>query len=242
MPAITNKQRQLTQLFSAHKKGHDVPLHEETPVLEQFLYGICREGATRDLADQAFQNLREQFYDWNEVRVSAAREVEEALSDLPEAEPRAERLINFLQEVFEKDFSFDLEGLRKKGLKEAAKELAKYQAANDYVVAWVVQHSLGGHAIPLDVPTLRTARRLGLIDCDPDDMEAARASLEHLVPKAKGALFCDIISNLAGEVCWDEEPHCGSCPLSGDCPSAVEQEISGRTVGVGGRAGRLKPR
>jgi endonuclease III len=242
MPAITNKQRQLTQLFSAFKKGHDVPETGEQPVLEQFLYGICREGATRDLADQAFENLREQFYDWNEVRVSSAREVEEPLADLPEAEPRAERLISFLQEVFEKDFSFDLEGLRKKGLKEAAKELAKYQAANDYVVAWVVQHSLGGHAIPLDLPTLRAARRLGLIDCEADDMEAARASLEHLVPKAKGAIFCDLISSLAGEACWEEEPQCGSCPLAGDCPSAVEAESHVRPVGAGGRGGRVKPR
>src|SRR5439155_10868311 len=100
---------------------------------------------TRDQADRAFRGLREQFFDWNEVRVSSGREVEEAIADLPEAEPRAERLISFLQEVFEADFSFDLEGLRKKGLKEAAKQLATYQAANDYVVAWVVQQSLGGH-------------------------------------------------------------------------------------------------
>jgi endonuclease-3 len=237
MPAITNKQRQLNQLFGAFKKGHDAPDYEALPVLEQFLYGVCREGATREQADRAFQNLREQFYDWNEVRVSSAREVEEALADLPEAEPRAERLISFLQEVFEKDFSFDLEGLRKKGLKEAAKELAKYQAANDYVVAWVVQQSLGGHAIPLDVATLRAARRLGLIDCDADDMEAARASLEHLVPKAKGTLFCDLISHLASQVCWEDEPHCSACPLAGDCPSAQEQE----RVAVGAR-GRPKSR
>jgi endonuclease-3 len=241
MPAITNKQRQLNQLFAALKKGHDAPEPEALPVLEQFLYGICREGATRDLADRAFASLREQFYDWNEVRVSSAREVEEALADLPEAEARAERLVSFLQEVFEADFSFDLEGLRKKGLKEAAKQLAKYQAANDYVVAWVVRQSLGGHAIPLDLPTLRAARRLGLIDCDPDDTEAARASLEHLVPKAKGTLFCDLISNLAAETCWEEEPRCPACPLSGDCPSA--QEAGAReSVAVGARAGRPKPR
>jgi len=241
MPAITNKQRQLNQLFAALKKGHDAPEPEALPVLEQFLYGICREGATRELADRAFQNLREQFFDWNEVRVSSPREVEEALADLPEAEPRAERLINFLQEVFEADFSFDLEGVRKKGLKEAAKQLAKYQAANDYVVAWVVQHSLGGHAVPLDVPTLRAARRLGLIDCDPDDMDAARASLEHLVPKAKGALFCDLMSDLAGDICWEEEPQCSACPLAGECPSA--QEASSREgAAVGARSGRPKPR
>ncbi|HKI35825.1 MAG TPA: hypothetical protein VKA46_28475 [Gemmataceae bacterium] len=240
MPAITNKQRQLNQLFAALKRGHDAPDDPARPVLEQFLYGVCREGSTRDLADGAFRSLREQFFDWNEVRVSSAREVEEALADLPEAEVRAERLISFLQEVFEADFSFDLEGLRKKGLKEAAKQLAKYQAANDYVVAWVVQQSLGGHAIPLDVPTLRAARRLGLIDCDPDDVETARSSLEHLVPKAKGALFCDLISNLADETCWEDEPHCAACPLAGDCPTA--QEASAREgVAVGGRS-RPKPR
>jgi endonuclease III len=240
MPTITNKQRQLTQLFTAMKKGHDAPDTAELPVLEQFLYGVCREGATRDLADRAFSNLREQFYDWNEVRVSSSREVEEALSDLPESEVRAERLISFLQEVFEKDFSFDLEGLRKKGMKEAAKELAKYQAADDYVVAWVVQQSLGGHAIPLDVPTLRTARRLGLIDCDPDDLEAARSSLEHLVPKAKGAQFCELMSNLAGLACWEDEPHCSACPLANDCPTAQEQERAAG-VAVGARS-RTKPR
>src|SRR5581483_8077086 len=241
MPAITNKQRQLNQLFSAFKKGHDAPEPEELPVLEQFVYGVCREGATREQADRAFGALRELFFDWNEVRVSSAREVEEALTDLPDAEPRAERLISFLQEVFEADFSFDLEGLRKKGLKEAAKQLAKYQAANDYVVAWVVQHSLGGHAIPLDVPTLRAARRLGLIDCEPDDMDAARASLEHLVPKAKGALFCDLMSHLAGELCWEEEPQCPACPLSRDCPSAQEETVR-VSVAAGARAGRPKPR
>jgi endonuclease-3 len=240
MPAITNKQRQLNQLFTAlTKKGHDVPDAEAVPVLEQFIYGICREGATRDLADRAFRNLREQFFDWNEVRVSSAREVEEALGDLPEAEVRAERLIAFLQEVFEADFSYDLESLRKKGLKDAAKQLAKYQAANEYVVAWVVQQSLGGHAVPLDLPTLRAARRLGLIDCDADDTEAARASLEHLVPKAKGALFCDLISKLAGDLCAEDEPRCSACPLAGDCPTG--QENAGREA-VGAGRGRSKTR
>ncbi len=130
--------------------------------------------------------------------------------------------------------------MRKKGLKEAAKQLARYQAANEYVVAWVVQQSLGGHAIPLDLPTLRAARRLGLIDGDPDDLEAARASLEHLVPKAKGPLFCDLISNVAADACWEDEPHCSGCPLVGDCPTGQEQEAR-ESVAAGGR-GRSKPR
>src|SRR5262249_13982533 len=153
------------------------------------------------------------------------------------SELRAQRLVSFLQEVFETTFSFDLEGLHKKGLKQAAKQLSRYQAANDYVGAWVIQQALGGHAIPLDEPTLRTVKRLGL--GDEDDAETVRASLEHLVPKARGASFVELISTVASDYCWAENPNCNACPLSGECPTGQEAIREG--VG-GGRSSRPKPR
>jgi endonuclease-3 len=240
MPTATNKQRLLNQLFSSLSKRYGAGGDDARPVLEQFIYGICREGATRERADRAFKALLERFFDWNEIRVSSVREVEEALADLPDAEQRAERLIRFLQEVFEKRFCFDLEDLHKKGLKVAAKHLSGYEAANDYVGAWVVQQSLGGHAIPLDAPTLRTTRRLGLIESDQDDPESVRASLEHLVPKSRGPLFVDLVSRLAEDCCWEENPVCGTCPLSGECPTA--QELGLREAAAAGRSSRPKPR
>jgi endonuclease-3 len=238
MPTATNKQRVLGQLFSALTKRYGPGAEDARPVLEQFIYGVCREGATRERADRAFKNLQERFFDWNEIRVSSVRELEESLGDLPEPEQRAERIIRFLQQVFEKHFSFDLEDLHKKGLKVAAKHLGTYEAANDYVGAWVVQQSLGGHAIPVDAPTLRAVRRLGLLENDGDDPETLRASLEHLVPKARGPLFVDLVSRLAEECCWEEAPSCGCCPLAADCPSA--QEAADGVVGA--RASRPKPR
>jgi endonuclease III len=206
MPTAVNKQRVIAQMFTTLKKRYDPREPEARPVFEQFLYAICREGATREQADRAFQNLQESFFDWNEVRVSSAREVEEALGDIPDAENRANRLISFLQEVFETTFSFDLEPLQKKGLKQAAKQLSRFQAANDYAVSWVVQQSLGGHAIPLDTASLRVLRRLGLIDDDHIDLETLRASLEHLVPKSKGSLFVEILSAMAHDTRWVEDP------------------------------------
>src|SRR5205085_4865414 len=170
----------------------------------------------------AFRGLQDRFFDWNEIRVSSVHEVEEVFDDLPGAESRAERLISFLQQVFDATFSFDLESLHKKGLKQAAKQLSRYQAANDYVVAWVIQQALGGHAIPLDEPTLRTVKRLGLIDDDENDAEAGRASLEHRVPKSRGASFVELISNVANEHCWSDSPNCAACPLSGECPTGQE--------------------
>src|SRR5437660_70819 len=194
MPTTINKQRLLTQIFTALKKRYDPAEPEPRPVLEQFLYAICREGASRAEGDRAFQNLQERFFDWNEVRVSSVREVEEVLGDIPEAEARANRLVSLLQEVFETTFSFDLELLHKKGLKQAAKQLSRYQAANDYSVSWVIQHSLGGHAIPLDGPSIHVLRRLGLLDDTEGESEAMRTSLEHLIPKSRGPLFTELVS------------------------------------------------
>jgi endonuclease-3 len=238
MATTTSKQRLLNQVFAtAPKNGGPREAGEgkaeARPVLEQLLYAVCREGVTRERADRAFHALREHFFDWNEVRVSSVREVAEALEGLPTGEARAQRIIGCLQEVFETTFSFDLEGLHKKGLKQAAKQLARYQAANDYAVAWVVQQSLGGHAVPLDGPSLRVLCRLGLLDGDQGDLEALRASLEHQIPKARGPLFNDLISALADDVCWSEAPNCQACPLSGACPTAqemrsAEPELSGR--------------
>src|SRR5262245_25740930 len=199
MATTINKQRILTHFFASLKKAYDPGESVSRPVLEQFIYAICREGATPEQADEAFANLRRRFFDWNEIRVSSLRELEESLENLPEPEVRAQRIISFLQEVFETTFSFDLEPLHKKPLKQAAKQLSRYQAANDYVVSWVVQQSLGGHAIPLDAPSLRILRRLGLIEEEQEDLEAIAASLEHQIPKARAPLFSDLISYLADE-------------------------------------------
>jgi len=240
MPTTINKQRIFNLLFSTEAKPR--PSEEEPrPVLEQFLYALCREGVTRDQADSAYRNLRERFFDWNEVRVSSVRELAEAMQGLPNPEQRAQRLIEFLQEVFETTFSFDLEGLQKKGVKVAAKQLARYQAANDYAVAWVIQQSLGGHAIPVDAPTLRTLRRLGLIETEEQDPETLRTSLEHQITKAKGPMFNDLMSDLAEEFCFEADPACGSCPLSSACQYASSVGVA--TVGAGAElVGRPKSR
>src|SRR5437764_15401694 len=99
MPTAINKQRVFTQLLASSKTARAEP--ELRPVLEQFLYAVCREDVTRDLADRAFRNLQEQFFDWNEIRVSSNRELADAMDGLPQAEARAQRIIEFLQEVFE---------------------------------------------------------------------------------------------------------------------------------------------
>jgi endonuclease-3 len=237
MPTTTNKQKVLTLIFTALKKRYETGDPEPRPVLEQLVYAICREGATRAGADRAYRLLQERFFDWNEIRVSSPLEIAEVLDELPHAHARAQRIISLLQEVFETNFSFDLEPLHKKGLKQAAKHLSRYEATNDYTVSWAVQQSLGGHAIPLDDPTLRCLRRLRMVDDEEENLETVRVSLEHLVPKVKGTLFIDLLSALADELCTEDDPRCNACPLQSECPVGQEARAS-----VSSRGGRVKPR
>jgi endonuclease III len=235
MPATTNRQRLLTNLIGKEKGPEHIG---DLPVLDQFLYAICREGVTREEADAVFASLQERFFDWNEVRVSSHRELEEVLDDLPGAGDRSLRLISFLQEVFETTYSFDLESLKKKPMKQAAKQLSRYQAANDFIVSWVTQNSFAGHAIPIDAPTLRVVQRVGLIEGHVDNVEVARATLEHFIPKTRDAAFSENVSRIASELCFEEDPNCSSCPLAQDCPTGHENS----RIVASGRSSRVKPR
>lgn len=239
MPTTTNKQRTLTQLFTILKKHYEPAEPEIRPVLEQFIYAILREGAPRELVDRAFQNLQTQFFDWNEIRVSSVREIEEALVDLSDAEVKANRVVTFLQEVFETTYSFDLESIQKKGVKQAAKHLSRFQAATDFAVAWVTQHSLGGHAIPLDPPMIRVLNRLGLLEEGQNDLEVMRSSLEHLVPKSKGALFGELVNALAHDACGLDDPSCPVYELVAETSNDSEEEGA---PAMSERSSRPKPR
>jgi endonuclease III len=237
MTTTINKQKVIDKVFTALGKQPRGAEAAPRRVLEQFVYAICREGTTRDAAEQIFSSLEERFFDWNEVRVSSTHELVEIMDGLvADAEPRSQRLINFLQEVFDTTFSFDLERLQKEGVKQAAKKLARYQTANDYAIASVVQQSLGGHAIPLDDASLRVLRRLGLVE-DAGELEALRASLEHHIPKTKGALFVDLISALAESTCTPVEPNCPACPLRPACVTGAAY-----TKPATAAAGNKKPR
>ncbi|MBN9119409.1 MAG: hypothetical protein J0I06_09660 [Planctomycetes bacterium] len=247
MPAITNKQQLLTQAQNALKKRFPLPALEPEsprPLLEELLFAICREGSTTADAEAAYGRLKKTFVDWNEIRVSTVQEVADALRPLPQAGPRAGWIIGVLHAVFELNYSYDLGDMEKKGLKQAAKQVSRYfndselkklnlkQAAkqigrfkqvNDFAVAWVVQRSLGGHAIPLDGPTIRVLQRLGVVEeVDLDDLESVRGGIEHMIPKVRGPEFTELVSIHAKELCTEKDPLCPKCPLLSDCPTGQE--------------------
>ncbi len=220
MSATMNKQETFTQAVKHLLKKYPAPPPPEPrPVLDELVYALCREGATTPQADAAYQRLKDDFHDWNEIRVSTMAEVTHALRGLPDAGTKAKRIIDFLQELFEVHYAFSLDGMDKKGFKQAAKQLGRYQGVTDFAVAWVIQRSLGGHAVPLDDASMRVLRRLKVIDDNAEEAEAVRATVEHFISKSESYEFTDAIAELAAHICTDAKPECNKCPLKVECPT-----------------------
>src|SRR3954469_11205897 len=190
-------------------------------VLEAVVYGICHEDTTREQANQALSRFKDQFFDWNEVRVSPIAEVQETLADIPDPQARAQRIRRFLRQLFERTYSFSLDALAKKPLKEALKVLSAFEAfSSDYVTATVVQQALGGHAIPVDASTRRALERLGISE---PDLPALRSVLERAVPKNRGVEFLELLEELAHDTCVDR-PDCPRCELRKVCPFSLAKK------------------
>ncbi len=179
--ALVNK---VLKVVKKHFKP--APPGKERLLLEHLLVACCLENSSYESAERVFQSLTADYFDWNEVRVSTIRELAEACKPLNDPVDAATRLKRILQSVFETHYTFDLEQLKKQNIGAAVKQIEKYNGSSPFVVAYVTQQALGGHAIPTNQGLLESLRIVGVIS----DAEAAKGvvpGLERTVPKSKGA-------------------------------------------------------
>jgi endonuclease III len=185
--AAKNRAALINKVLKVVKKHYKpTPTPKDRSLLEHLLFACCLENSPHDAAEKVFQSLSTEYFDWNEVRVSTVRELAEALKPLNDPQDAATRLKRVLQSVFETHYSFDLEPMKKQNIGQAVKTLEKYNGSTPFVVAYVTQNALGGHAIPINQGLLESMRIVGVVS----DGEAAKGTvpgLERVVPKSKGA-------------------------------------------------------
>jgi len=176
-----------------------VPPPTDRPLLEQLLFACCLENAHYQPAEQAFAALAKGFFDWNEVRVSTVKELAEVVSMLPDPAAAAHNLKRVLQSAFEATYSFDLESLKKQNIGQAIARLKKFEGSTHFVVAYVTQTALGGHAIPLDRGGLEVLKIIGAAT-EAEMATAEVAGLERAIAKNKGVEFGSLLHQLAAEL------------------------------------------
>jgi endonuclease III len=171
---------------------------EDRSVLEHLLYACCLEDAPHEAADEAFHRLQESFFDWNEVRVTTVSELCETLHNLPEPSAAALRIKKNLQSLFETRYSFDIDDMIKMNQGKAVQELEKLAGMTKFVLGYITQNALGGHAIPVSDSIMQILLATEIVS--PGEAEKGQApGLERTVAKSKGPAFASCLHQLAVE-------------------------------------------
>jgi len=194
-----NRTAQLNKIYKAIKKHGKPIVHKgEEPLMDSLLFASCLENAAHDVAEQVYNTVKSSFFDWNEVRVSSVKELSEVMAALPDPTAAATSMKGVLQSVFESDYSFDLEALKKQNLGAAIKRLQKLDKVTPFIVAYATQVALGGHSIPLDKGALGVLYVLGAIT-EAEARTGNVSGLERAIPKSKGQEFGSLLHQVGAE-------------------------------------------
>ena len=197
--SATNRAKKIAKLQTVLKKNYQ-PIKPPTnrSVLEHLVFACCLEDSKYDPANDAFARLQEIYTGWNEIRVTTVSELAEEISDLFDPTAAATRVKKTLYNVFESQYSWDLEYLRKENLGKATQKLMSYKSVTPFVSSYVVQSALGGHSIPLDGSTMDLMLMLDVVT----EKEAAQGTvpgLERAISKTAGVDFGSILHQLAAD-------------------------------------------
>lgn len=191
-----DRQQACKKLARVLKKRYQVSLPEEKPVLETLLYAICLENTNNLQAQESYRRLHEEFFDLNEVRVSSISELATVFDGSPDPEKRALQVRNALHDIFEKNFSFDFEGLKKKTADLASKQLKRIRELSSFVRSYVLQFSLDSHIVPVDESMKNAAIWLGFANRE-SRAEDVADFLKPALRKSEAQLFCMLLKCLA---------------------------------------------
>jgi endonuclease-3 len=172
---------------------------KDRPLFEHLLFACLLEDSPQESAEQVFETLKRDYFGWNEVRVSTIRELTDVLRPLVNPSESASRLKQSLHAVFESVYEFDIETLKKQNIGQAVKQLQKYNGTTQFVVAYVTQHALGGHSIPINRGALVALHTVGVIS-DDEFGKGVVPGLERTVGKNKGAEIGSLLHQLGVEV------------------------------------------
>jgi endonuclease III len=196
----TNRSGIISKVYKVLKKHYKpVAPPADRTALEHLLYGCLLENARYEAADEAFARLKELYFDWNEIRVTTVTELAEGMAGVPDAVAAAQRVKKALQSIFESNYSFDIETLKKQNLGKAEKDLEKVNGTTSFVRAYVTQNALGGHSIPVSKGAIDALYAVGVVN----DSEADKGQvpgLERAIPKNKGVEFGSLLQQLGADL------------------------------------------
>mgnify|MGYP006295544055 CR=1 FL=1 len=202
------------------------PSHRDP--LAELVNTILSQNTNDNNRDLAYDQLRERFPTWAEVRDAPTEEVIEAIRPAGLAPTKGPRIQGALHRITESQGELSLAFLRDLPLEEARDWLEAIKGVGPKTAAIVLLFALHRPAFPVDTHVHRVTRRLGLI---PESTSRAKAHtlLEALVPQALYYPFHINIITHGRQICHARTPECEACVLQNLCDYYRDQRKTKET-------------
>ena len=223
MTTFSEKTRRLDRLRLLLKRRYgEAPKLMLTHPVEHVLRAILSEEATASQVEQAMRRLRDEFVDWNDLRVSRPREIREALgSDFPGVGHKARVIPRLLDQVFKRHNSMVWDFMEAMGKVATRAFFESLEEVRPFVAATIARDATGAHAFPVDRDIARVLGRLGILNPEAASESQMQAFLARAVKSTRAYETHYLLKRLAEDLCLPETPVCSQCPLRKRCPSAV---------------------
>jgi endonuclease III len=220
--AIREKAKKLDAILKALEKSYSKTVlpDEGMSLLERFVFYLLFYTNPVTNARKALKLFTDEtvFGDWNEVRVSTQRELEDVLREarIEDAESLAPRLKIFLQSVFEELDDTSLDAISELKPDKAKKFLTSLEGLTPFQITYLVVMLGLDSQVPWDPHTERVAARLRLFDPAlplPQKKKLLRAALQDEDPLRLHHLFVEH----GKKTCAEDDPKCPKCPINKEC-------------------------
>lgn len=211
--------RRVRALNRRLEREYGRPQKQRLDPLDELLLTILSQNTSDTNRDRAYESLRERFRDWEEVRLAARSEVEDAIRSAGLWKQKARTLQEALDAIHAEQGDLDLSHLHRMSDAEVIEYLTRFRGVGVKTAACVLCFAMGRPYMPVDTHVHRVTRRLGLI---PADITADQAHwlLNHdsSVPAELRFSFHIQLIRHGRAVCRASRPACRSCVLEGLCP------------------------
>jgi len=187
--------------------------------LDELISTILSQNTNDRNRDSAFQQLKQSFPTWEQVRDAPLPAIINAIRSAGLANQKGARIQALLQQISHERGNLDLHFLADLSAQEARQWLLQFKGVGPKTASIVMQFALNHPAFPVDTHIYRVTGRLGLRPAKMS-VEQTHAWMEQLFsPNQYGVGHLNFI-RLGREVCQSRKPLCPRCPLRKVCDFA----------------------
>lgn len=207
----------LSQIISLLKKEFPgtVPGPSRSDPLDVLIATMLSQNTTDKTSYRAFENLKKDFRDWDEVMNASSGKVKNAIRVCGLANQKTKSIQSMLKSLKKERGKLSLNFIKKLSDDEIYLRLLKYPGVGVKTISCVLAFGLGRDVIPVDTHVHRVSNRLGIANAKTPDRTFS--ILIERVPEGKRFLLHTLFIRFGRKICRSASPVCGKCRLYDLC-------------------------